>query len=230
MKKKEENGADIRLADPFDRYQHILQGLRGAFQNQTPFFELIDMVDLPIDSTGTPSIGISLRIPGMWLNNPVTGEPMLSKLKLRECFEGWPINEWLWKEFAKYLGDTIPQSSSAAKLKKKFETAHEGHPGKLPTTADLRFIYKALTKQFAVVRDYLRKQSPNVPRTVKHMNPRFLTEVQERCPWWAHVQNGDISFGMIETCTPSGMAFLVLSLRYGVEEETLKSRLYRKGA
>jgi hypothetical protein len=230
MKTAEQNGADMRLADPFDRYQYILQRLRWVFQNQKPFFEVVEIVDLPFDSKGTPAIAINLKIAGMRLDNPVTGKAMLSKAKLQDCLDGWPVQELLWRRFAQYLGDTIPASSSAAKLKKKFETAHEGQPGKLPPTADLRLIYETLTKQLNAVRDYLRKQPPNIPRTLKHLNQQFLNEVQERCPWWDHVQNGDIPLRMIETRTPNAVAFLVLSLRYGVEEEALKSRLYRKSA
>jgi hypothetical protein len=229
MKKKGQNIFHVFLTDAYARYQYFLQRLRFVFSKRIPILEVVDMIDLPetADPEGFPSVGINLRVRGIRLNNPVTGKPMLSKARIQECLEGWPMQELFWKRFAKYLADTIPQSSNAAKLKAKFETIQEGRVSSLPPTADLRLTYETVLQEVSAVRSYLRKHPTWSRRDLKQQDPQFLSEAKQ-FSWWVYVQRGDITLEMIETNTPGSTALQVLMLLYGVDEEALRSRLHRR--
>jgi hypothetical protein len=204
MPKHRQDGSNVFLPDAFDRYEYFIQRLRLILSSKTHFFEVSEMVDLPTncDRDQFPCIEVKIRLRGMWLKHPITGKPILSEARIKDCVEGWPMQELFIQRFANYLADTIPAGSSAENLRSQFKTLREGRLGKLPPKADLHLMYRL---------------------AVDH---HFLEKVTKYF-WWSYVERGDLTLGMIEDMTPRSMALQALMLRYDVEEEALSSRLYR---
>jgi hypothetical protein len=229
LKKKGQDGSDVFLLDPYDRYEYYVQKLRENVSNKKGPFEVAGMVDLPTecDRDQYPCIELRIRLRGMWLKHPITGKPMLSEMRVKDCFEGWPMQELFLMRFAKYLADTIPPGSPAENLKKHFETLQEGRSSKLPPRADLHLFYELARQQLTDVRAWLRNHPTRSARVVSELDPQFLSKVTKFF-WWPYVERGDITLEMIESKTPSDLALQVVMWRYDAGEEAINSRLHRR--
>jgi hypothetical protein len=210
-------------------FEYFLQRLRIIKRRNIPLFKVTEMFDLPqrIDPDWLPSIEIRLQMPGISLDNPATGKPLVSRQRIKACFEG-PLMQAAFRQgFAKLIADGIPEGSPEYELKTKFDTLDEGRLGKLPPRADLKILYDNAKKHLRAIKAYFLENPTSARRELSQQNPQFLREAQQFF-WWNLVERGDIGLDIIETKSPSSTALLVLMLFYGVTEETLKSRLYRR--
>jgi hypothetical protein len=210
-------------------FEYYLQRLRIIAAADIPLFKVTAMCDLPetADPDGFPSIEIKLRMPGIWFDNPVSGKSMLSRRRIQECFDGPVMQAAFRKEFANFIANSIPGNSAEYRLREKFSRLDEGRSGKLPPTADLKVWYDTVKRHVRAIKAYLHKNSSGNRMELSQQDPQFVAEGRQLF-WWNLVERGDIRLEMIATNTPSSTALLVLMLIYGVEDETLRSRLYRR--
>jgi len=227
MSRKPISAIDALIPDrPFE---YVLQRLRLVSSSKTPLIEVAELRDLPEadDRDYFPSIEVKLRIRGLKLKDPVTAKSLMSETRLKKYFEGEPMQKSFLRWFAKYIADRIPPESPEIRLKKKFGTFQEGLPGKLPPRADLKLMYELIFRQLNAVKAFLRKQPTRNRRELSEQDPQFLSEART-FSWWRHVEHGEITLGQIEQIPAKSVALQFLMLRYSVEEEALKSRLFRR--
>ena len=229
MKKKGQDGNNVFLLDPYDRYKYYLQRLRLILSSKTHIFEVVDMADLPTESDRDqfPCIEVKIRLRAMWLKHPITGKPILSEARIKDCVEGWPMQEQFVKGLAEYLADTIPSGSPAESLRSKFYSLQEGQRTELPPNADLRLTYDLIKDQADGLKKRFREYPNRSTKTIAELHPDFLA-CARKCFWWEYVERGAISFEAFENGTPSEIALEILVARYGVEEDTINSHLFRR--
>jgi hypothetical protein len=211
-------------------YEYYLQRLRLVLSTKARPLEVKEIRDIPLPEKpdGFPSIEVVIRIQGLTLNNPVTGRPMLPGAKFKAYFESWPMQEDFLVWFGQYIGESIPADSPEASLKKRFETIKEGRPSCLPPRADLLLVYSKLVRQLQTVKDWLRARPIGNRGRTQADQKTFLKEAPQDSFWWLYlVERGDLSLEQIETNTPKSTAVSVLCLHYGVEEDAIRSRLFR---
>jgi len=210
-------------------FEYFLQRLRLMISRKEHAFEIAELSDLPevADRDGFPCIEVKLRVRGLKLTNPATGMPLLSRARLQQCIEGPPMQEAFLKEFAKYVADCIPPSSPERRLKAKFDTLDEGRSGTLPTRADLKLLYDRIKLEVTAIRNYVRKNPSSHSRALSQPNSEAYREAN-RFTWWHLIERGRIALETVAADTPSSTALQILGELYGVHEETVRSRLFRR--
>lgn len=210
-------------------FEYLLQRLRLVCSSKTRVIEVADIRDLPEsdDRDQFPSIEVKLRIRGLKLKNPVTAKSQISETRLKEYFEGDPMQKSFLRWFARYIAESIPPTSPEIRLKRKLGTLQEGRPGKLPPRADLKLMYELAVRQLSAVKDFLWKHPTRNRRELSHQDRQFLEEASTFF-WWRHVEHDEITLDDIENSSAKSTALQLLMLRYSVEEDALKSRLFRR--
>lgn len=211
-------------------YEYILQRLRLVMANKTPVLQVIEVADEP-DRVGPneyPSIAVTTRILGFRLFNPVTGKALLPASWFKGYFESWPVQQAFLQAFAAFIAEHIPHDSPEISLKAKFKNINKGRASKLPARADLLFTYHELIRQLKAVKKWLREQPKgNSGFTAKDKN-RLLDDAPRDWYWWLKfVEHEDLSLDEISSCTPAATALFILTMRYGSQEDAVRSRFLR---
>jgi hypothetical protein len=230
MPKKTRTLRDEDELIPTRPYEYMLQRFRLVHTNKTAVLRVVDVRDEP-DSIGLdelPSIQVTMRILGFKLFNPVTGRPMLPDNWFRSYFESWPVQKGFLEALAVLIAERIPEDSPEFGLKAKFKTASKGRASKLPPRADLRLIYQKLIRQLNLVRKWLHDQTQGKRGFTEQDKKRLLDQAPKDSYWWLYlVEQNEIALSQISSCTAEDTALLILTRRYGSQEDAIKSRLFR---
>jgi hypothetical protein len=112
-------------------------------------------------------------------------------------------------------------------LKKKFLAIKTGRPGRLPTRSDLKGFHDGVVRHLKAVRQWLQERKGRY--SSKQDIRDFRAVADPNIFWWAYlVRNGKISLDQIAEGTAENMAKVILAEHWGVSEESVRSRLFRK--
>jgi hypothetical protein len=211
-------------------FEYYLQRLRLVVGNKTRLLKVTGIRDVPRPENPEefPGIEVVIRISGLTLRNPVTNLPLLDERTFKEYFESWPVQKAFLDWFAQYIADSIPENGPEALLNRKFATVNEGRPGTLPPRADLLLVYQRLSRQLRATRAWLLSLPKKRQGFTEDDKRNFLSEAPRDSFWWIYlVERGDLTLSQISSNTPRSSALLILTIHYGVEEVSIRSRLFR---
>jgi hypothetical protein len=212
-------------------FEYYLQRLRSVVANRVRALRVVGIRDVPDPPDGAelPAIEVVIRIAGLKLRNPATSRPLISSEWLRQHFEAWPGQESYWLALADYIAASIPPTHSEARLRKKFQQIKSGSPGNLPARADLLVWYEQLIGHIKAAKKWLGEQ-PRAYQGFSAMDKQnFLNAASNPVFWWVRdVEENRISLEQIFEDAPRSTAKHILALKFGVQAETIHSRLFRR--
>lgn len=211
-------------------YEYYLQRLRIVLADRVHALKVSDIRDVP-DSPDSelPAIEVVIRIAGLKLRNPVTGCPLISSDWLKQHFEGWHSQESFWLALAEYIRGSIPSTHPEARLREKFRQVKGGRPGILPARADLFVWYDELIRHLEAAKKWLTALPRKHQGFTKQEKQEFLEAASDPVFWWTYlVKNDKVTLEQIAEDTAQSTAKLILALKYGVDVETVSSRLFRR--
>jgi hypothetical protein len=163
--------------------------------------------------------------------HPKTGQRLLNGEELKSFFEGRAIQDCFLSWLGKQIADLIPANSLGKRYKKKFENLRVGRQSKLPPTSYLRLEYTKFILELKLAKEFLDSH--------QRKNRHFTNQDKERLlqfgrkdsfGWVPFVENGDLSLEQINEKSVQSTAKQMLSVQYVTGEETVHSRLSRRGS
>ena len=210
------------------RYEYFLQRLRLVASDKIPILRVEDIRDVPNSPDGVPEIEVLIRIPGLKINNPVTGKRMILTDWIKKYFEGEYSQKGYLDAMARYLERSIPVEHLEANLKPKFAHYRDGTPSDLPPRAALFTWLKSVAHQVAVARDWLRGLKRPKQEFNKQDRENFLKQVEPRFWWAKYVHEGRIALPDIAKRSPRTTAIDVLALKFKKGTDAIKARLRKE--
>jgi hypothetical protein len=206
-------------------YEFILQWLRYAIANRIHLIRVtaIRSPEESVVSEDFPSTEVVIRLLRFPEKGPLTPKAVA-------CFlESWPLQQ----EFLAWCGKQVAEKMTAhsramKKLRSGLMNLKVGRAGKLPPRTILLTRYKRLVGEFKALHDefpYFAKLLSDAEReAILEFGRKNSTE------WIALVTQGKIGLKQIAKVSPESAAKLSLSEIYGCSDESIHSRLFRKGS
>jgi hypothetical protein len=228
------NGKPKRSANEnlsqLDIAAHLLKYLMSAKHGILKVTNVTDIGDSEDRGNLFTEVTVSIAFPNP--QTPNTGVRFIAKDGCRDFFASWPVQ----REFLLWLGtqfsERLPHDQASAKYKKKFLSLTTGRPPDLPPKFYLTHENEVLGAQLREAKAFLITQEihRHRPRSKNKLVQEFANFAKDRDFKWARlVESGRLDLDAIAKDDLRGTAHYILSRRYNVSIEAVRTRLLRNG-